>query len=91
MARAKKAITKQVVIQKNPAIFTEDETVSYRKSLIQELTWQGKSFLSEVEIIEMAESVLNRNEKTTLWLRKNGVLQMSRLLLQRHKEEAVPA
>lgn len=91
MARAKKAIPKKEVIQKNPAIFTEDETVSYRKSLIQELTWQGKSFLSEVEIIEMAESVLNRNEKTTLWLRKNGVLQMSRLLLQRHKEESVPA
>nr|WP_040109707.1 hypothetical protein [Jeotgalibacillus malaysiensis] len=88
MARKSKAKKESVVVvKKNPAIFTEDELISYRKTLIQELTWQSKGQISEKDIEELAESVLNKDEKTTLKLRNKGVLQMTRVLIQKHLEK----
>lgn len=83
MARKSKKEVK-VVEKKNPAVFTEQELISYRKTLIQELTWQSKGQISKEDIVELAESVLNKDEKTTLKLRNKGVLQMTRVLIQKH-------
>ena len=86
MARKSKKEVK-VVEKKNPAVFTEQELISYRKTLIQELTWQSKGQISKEDIVELAESVLNKDEKTTLKLRNKGVLQMTRVLIQNHLEK----
>lgn len=92
MARKSKAKKESVVVvKKNPAVFTEEELILYRKTLIQELTWQSKGRISEKDIEELAESVLNKDEKTTLKLRNKGVLQMTRVLIQNHLEKEQPA
>lgn len=86
MARKSKKEVK-IVEKKNPAVFTEQELTSYRKTLIQELTWQSKGQISKEDIVELAESVLNKDKKTTLKLRNKGVLQMTRVLIQNHLEK----
>lgn len=80
MARAKKAKTVEV-IKKNPGVFTEDEATSYRKTLIQELEGKTKGSVSRDEIHALADSVIGKNEETTLWLRKKGMLFVSTYLL----------
>jgi hypothetical protein len=82
MARAKKAITKEVKIERNPAVFTEDEVFLYRRSLIEELQWKSKGSLSPQEIEQLADSVINKDEETTLLLRKKGILRMSTYLIE---------
>lgn len=81
MARAKKAKTVEVAIKKNMAIFTPEEASSYRKTLIQEIEWKAKGTLTIQEIEEMADGVINKDEQTTLWLRKKGMLFVSSFLL----------
>lgn len=90
MARKSKKVV-QTVEKKNPAIFTEQELISYRKTLVQELTWQSKGKISTEEIEVLADSVLNKDEKTTLWVRNKGVLQVTRVLIQNHLKEVQPA
>ena len=50
MARAKRATNKKVKIQRNPAVFTETEVISIRRTLIEELHWSSKGRLSQHEI-----------------------------------------
>lgn len=86
MARTKKVVKKEVVKKQNPAIFTDEEAVTFKKSLIDELTWQLKKEATAEEIEEMANSVIGKNEETTLWLRRNGVWQMTKKLIKERKE-----
>lgn len=87
MARAKKA--KAVAVEKkNPGIFTEVESASYRKTLIQEIQWRAKGSISIEEIETMADSVFQNDEKTTLWMRSKGMLFVSNYLIsQRTSKE----
>lgn len=80
MARAKKAKAVEVAVKKNPAIFTPEEAMSYRKTLIQELQWKSKGAISNEEIEALADGVINKDEETTLWLRKKGMLFVSNQL-----------
>lgn len=87
MARAKKA-TKVEVVKKNPGIFTEEESASYRKTLIQEIEWRAKGAFSQEEIESMADSVFQNDEKTTLWMRSKGMLFVSNYLIaERNQQE----
>lgn len=88
MARAKKVAKAEVKV-KNPAVFTEVEAASYRKTLIQELEWKSKGTLSIKRIEELADSVINKNEETTLLLRRKGVLFMTGELLAGRNEATV--
>lgn len=87
MARAKKTATKEVKIERNPAVFTEVEVFSYRRSLIEELQWKSKGNLSAQEIEQLADSVINKDEETTLLLRKKGVLRMSTYLIENYNRQ----
>lgn len=87
MARAKKTTTKEVKIERNPAVFTEAEVFSYRRSLIEELQWKSKGSLSAEEIEQLADSVINKDEETTLLLRQKGVLRMSTYLIENHNRQ----
>ena len=88
MARTKKVKEKETVVKKNPAIFTEVEALSYRKTLIQEIQWKAKGSLPLAEIESLADSVINKDEETTLWMRSKGMLHVSTFLLnQRNQQE----
>ena len=89
MARAKRATNKKVKIQRNPAVFTETEVISIRRTLIEELHWSSKGRLSQQEIEQLADSVINKDEETTLLLRNKGALRMSSYLIQKHIQENV--
>lgn len=86
MARAKKAVKKEVVVKKNPAVFTDEEAKSFYETLVQELKWQLKDSVTDEEIETMAKSVINKDEETTLWLRRKGVWQMTKRLIQERNE-----
>lgn len=86
MARAKKAKAVEVV-KKNPGVFTEEESASYRKTLIQEITWRAKGSLSPEVIETMADSVFQNDEETTLWMRHKGMLFVSSYLITQRSEQ----
>lgn len=85
MARAKKAKAVEVV-KKNPAVFTEEESASYRKTLIQEIQWRAKGSLTPEDIEALADSVFQNDEKTTLWMRQKGMLFVSNYLIGLHNQ-----
>lgn len=91
MARKKKAQTPEVVVKRNPGVFTETEQAVYRKSLVEELTWRAKGTVPHPELEQLADSVIGKDEETTLWLRQKGVLFASEVLLAKHqlKQEEV--
>lgn len=86
MARKTKA-TKVEVVKKNPGIFTENEVTTYRTTLIEELVRQSKGNVPDNVIEKLADSVLNKDEKTTLWLRRKGVLQVTSILIRDYMKE----
>lgn len=87
MARAKKAKVVEVV-KKNPGIFTEEELASYRKTLIEEIHWRAKGSLTSEDIEALADSVFQNDEKTTLWMRRKGMLFVSNYLIGLHSQRS---
>lgn len=88
MARAKKA-TKKVKVERNPGVFTESEVISMRRTLIEELHWLSKGRLTQQEVEQLADSVINKDEETTLLLRNKGALRMSSYLIHNYMQENV--
>lgn len=90
VARKTKA-TKVEVVKKNPGVFSENEVITYRKTLVEELVRQSKGNISDDVIKELADSVLNKDERKTLWLRNKGVLQVVPVLIRDYLKEEIVA